>query len=170
MGKSKLTITHPDVSYELLDEYLSQRCPTRMKLRIAILRGVMDRVPIDTISRRHHMSRQGIYDLVKRVNEDGIKGLQDKSRGRPGRLTKEIAEDLKKILMQSPVKLGYHNLRWDNVLLREYLREIHHVDIGRNQLMTWLRTIDSNIKVARIKYGSSFFARQNAFADDAKNN
>jgi len=170
MGKSKLTITHPDVSYGLLDEYLSQSCPARIGLRIAILQGVMDRVPIDTISRRRHMSRQGIYNLVKRVNEEGIKGLEGKRRGRPGRLTKEIARDLKKILIQSPVMLGYRQLRWDNALVREYLREKHHIDIGRNQLMNWLRVIDSDVKLVRKKYRSAVFVKQNAFADDAKNN
>ncbi len=40
------------------------------------------------------MSRQGIYNLVKRVNENGIKGLETAGSGRPRKLTSGIAKDL----------------------------------------------------------------------------
>jgi transposase len=75
-----------------------------MGLRIAVLQGVMDSAPIDQLSRRHRMSRQGIYDLVKRVNEKGIKGVEEeKHPGRPGSLTDEIAKDLKEKLIEPPM-------------------------------------------------------------------
>ena len=82
MGKSRLTVTHPDITHDLLTEYPSQQC-IRIGLRIAILRGVINKVPIDQLSRRHQMSRQGIYNLVKRVNEKGLKGLDTAGSGRP---------------------------------------------------------------------------------------
>ena len=97
MGTSKLIISHPDITHASLDEYLSRQCPARVGLRIAILQGVMDRVPINQLSRRHKMSRQGIYNLVKRINKKGTRGLNDQHVGRPRKLTAKIAADLKKI-------------------------------------------------------------------------
>ena len=82
MGKSRLKVTHPDITHDLLEEYPSQQC-LRVGLRLAILRGVINKVPIDQLSRRHQMSRQGIYNLVKRVNEKGLKGLDNVGCGRP---------------------------------------------------------------------------------------
>lgn len=93
MGKSKLMVTHPDITQDTLAEYLSRRC-SRTGLRIAILQGVIDKVPIDQLSRRHQMSRQGIYNLVKRVNENGIKGLETLGSGRPRKRTTGTEENL----------------------------------------------------------------------------
>jgi hypothetical protein len=93
MGKSRLMVTHPDITQDIFDEYLCRQS-LRIGLRIAILQGVIDKVPIDQLSRRHQMSRQGIYNLVKRVNENGIKGLETASSGRPRKLTAGIAKDL----------------------------------------------------------------------------
>ncbi len=90
MGKSRLMITHPDITCDLLDDYQSRQC-MRIGLRIAILRGVINKVPIYQLSRRHQMSRQGIYNLVKRVNKKGIEGLEATGSGRPRKQTAGIA-------------------------------------------------------------------------------
>jgi transposase len=77
-------IIHPEVTSESLADFVSGRGPVRMGLRIAVLQGVMDKAPIDQLSRRHNLSRQGIYDLVNRVNEKGISGVEEEKRpGRP---------------------------------------------------------------------------------------
>jgi transposase len=87
------------------------------------------------------MSRQGIYNLVKRINKKGIMGLNNQHVGRPRKLTAEIAADLKNILTQAPIHEGYIQSRWDNHLVRRYLKERHGIDIGRAQLINWLHTI-----------------------------
>jgi transposase len=145
-------ITHPEITHASLDEYLSRQCPGRVGLRIAILQGVIDKVPIDHLSRRRTMSRQGIYNLVKRINTEGIKGIEDQHLGRPCKLTADIAEDLKKTLIRSPMDQGYMQSRWDNPLVRRYLKERHGIVIGRAQLINWLHVIDAPVKLARKKY------------------
>jgi hypothetical protein len=57
MRKTKLPVTHPEVTSEKLDDFVSGRGPIRVGLRIAILQGVMDKAPIDQMSRRHNLSR-----------------------------------------------------------------------------------------------------------------
>ncbi|PIY18566.1 hypothetical protein CO110_08585 [Candidatus Desantisbacteria bacterium CG_4_9_14_3_um_filter_40_11] len=80
----------------------------------------------------HRMSRHGIYYLVKRVNEKGVKGVEGEKRpGRPGSLTDEIAKDLKEKLVQPPMNQNYRQSRWDGPLVRKYLKEKHNIDIGR---------------------------------------
>jgi len=165
MGTSKLMITHPEITHELLDGYLSRPHPTRVGLRIAILQGVIDKVPIDHLSRRRKMSRQGIYNLVKRINEEGIMGLEDQHLGRPGKLTADIVADLKKTLIRPPMDQGYTQSRWDNPLVRRYLKERHGITIGRAQLINWLHTIDIPVKLARKKYEKAASERRRSFAD-----
>ena len=165
MGASKLMITHPEITRASLDEYLSRQCPGRVGLRIAILQGVMDGVPIDHLSRRRKMSRQGIYNLVKRINTEGIKGIENQHLGRPGKLTDDIAEDLKKTLIHSPMDQGYMLSRWDNPLVRRYLKERYGIAIGRAQLINWLNTIGSPVKLARKKYEKAASKRRRLFVD-----
>ncbi len=165
MGTSKLTITHPEISHTSLNAYLSRRAPERVKLRIAILQGVMDRVPINHLSRRRKMSRQGIYNLVDRINREGLRGIEDQHLGRPGKLTADIAEDLKETLIHSPLDQGYAQLRWDNSLVRRYLRERHGIDIGRAQLINWLHAIGTPVKLARKKYEKAASERRRSFVD-----
>jgi transposase len=166
MGISKLMITHPEITHASLDEYLSRQCPARVGLRIAVLQGIMDRVPINHLSRRRAMSRQGIYNLVKRINREGIMGLEDQHLGRPGKLTAEIAVDLRNILTQAPMHEGYIQSRWDNHLVRRYLKERHGIDIGRAQLINWLYAIGAPVKLARKKYEKAASERRRLFVDN----
>jgi len=165
MGTSKLTITHPEVSHASLDAYLSRRSPGRVKSRIAILQGVMDREPIDHLSRRRKMSRQGIYNLVYRINKEGLHGLEDHHLGRPSKLTAEIAEHLKEALIHSPMDQGYPQTRWDNPLVRRYLKERHAIEIGRAQLANWLHVIDAPVRLARKKYERTALKERGLLAD-----
>jgi len=169
MRKTRLMVTHPAVTHETLNDYVSGRGPIRIGLRIAVLQGVMDNAPIDQLSHRPRMSRQGIYDLVKRINEKGIKGVEEEKRpGRPGSLTAEIAKDLKETLVQPPMNQGYRQSRWDGPLVRKYLREKHNVDIGRSQVINWLHAIDFSVQRGRKKYNKADSEKQNAFIDDLK--
>ena len=169
MRKTKLMVTHPKVTDETLGEYVSGRGPVRMGLRIAVLQGVMDSAPIDQLSRRHRMSRQGIYDLVKRVNEKGIKGVdEEKHPGRPGSLIDEIAKDLKEKLIEPPMNQGYRQSRWDGPLVRKYLKEKHDIDIGRSQVINWLHTIKFSVQRGRKKYSKADPEKQDAFVDALK--
>jgi len=139
MRKTKLMITHPEVTREKLDDFVSGRGPVRMGLRIAILQGVIDKAPVDQMSRRHNFSRQGIYNLVKRVNEKGMNGVDEEKRsGRPSSLTSEISKNLKEILLQPPTSQGYSQSRWDGPLVRTYIKDKHDIAIGRSQVNNWI--------------------------------
>lgn len=169
MRKTKLVVTHPEVTSEKLYDFVSGRGPIRMGLRIAILQGVMDKAPIDQLSRRHNLSRQGIYDLVKRVNEKGITGVEEEKRsGRPSSLTSEISNNLKEILLHSPTSQGYSQSRWDGPLLRTYLKEKHEIDIGRSQVNNWIHSIDFSLQRGRKKYSKADPEKQEAFVEALK--
>ena len=145
MRKTKLMVTHPEVTDETLNKYVSGRGPIRMGLRIAILQGVMDNLQIDQLSRRHRISRQSIYALVKRVNEKGITGVEEEKRpGRPCSFTAEIEKDLKEILVQPPMNHGYRQSRWDGPLVRKYRKEKQDIDIGHSQVYNWGKRVSGS--------------------------
>lgn len=127
----------------------------------------MDNVPIDQLSHRRGISRQGIYDLIKRVNEKGIKGVEEGQHvGRPASLTAEIAKDLKETLVQPPMNQGSRKSHWDGPLIRKYPREKHHTDIGRSQMINWLHAIDFSIQRGFKKYNKTDSEKQNVFINN----
>jgi len=72
MRKSKITITHPEVNKESLRKYVLGHGPIRIGLRVAILQGIFIGSPIKELSTRHNISRQGIYNIIDRVNKFGL--------------------------------------------------------------------------------------------------
>jgi hypothetical protein len=60
---------------------------------------------------------------------------------------------------------GYMQSRWDNPLVRRYLKERHGIVIGRAQLINWLHTIDIPVKLARKKYEKAASERRRSFVD-----
>jgi transposase len=114
------------------------------------------------------MSRQGIYNLVNRVNRKGLRGLKDQHIDRPGKLMVEIAEDLKRTLINSPTDQGYIERHWNNVLLRRYLNEKHGVDIGRAKLMNWISAIGIPVKLARKRYEKTAAAERSTLVTDLR--
>lgn len=169
MRKTKLMVTHLEVTDKTLNKYITGRGPIRMGLRIAILQGVMDNVQIDQLSCRHKMSRQGIYNLVKRVNEKGMLGVEEGKRsGRHSSLTDEIAKDLKEKLVQPPMNQGYRQSRWDGPLVRTYLEEKHHIKIGHSQVNNWLHVVEFTLQRGRKKYSKADPKKQEAFVEDLK--
>ncbi|HHT9158677.1 MAG TPA: helix-turn-helix domain-containing protein [Candidatus Brocadiaceae bacterium] len=169
MRKTNLMVNNSEVTYQALKELVSGSGPVRMGLRVAIVQGVIDNAPIDQLSRRHNISRQGIYNMVKRVNKYGMKGLDEKKRpGRRSKLTPDIREDFKDILTQPPINQGYRQSRWDGPLVRKYLKEKHGVDIGRSQVINWLHEIDFSVQRGRKKFSKADPEKQTVFVEDLK--
>ena len=167
--KTKLMVNNYEVTQQALKKFVSGRGPVRMGLRVAIVQGVMDNAPIDQLSRRHNISRPGIYDIVKRVNKYGMKGLEEQKRsGRRSSLTPDIREDLKDILTQPPMNQGYRQSRWDGPLVRKYLKEKHSVDIKRTQVINWLHKIGFSVQRGRKKFIKADPEKQTVFVEDLK--
>ncbi len=95
MRKSQLCITHPEVTREALAALVAGHGLLRKARRIAVVQGIMDGASPSEASRRHHISRQAAYDIVGRVNERGLSGLDDGTHpGKKGQLTPELREEL----------------------------------------------------------------------------
>jgi transposase len=150
MRKTALRITHQEVTRESLNALVSGHGIIRKGLRIAVLQALMDEASITDLSRRHHLSREGIYLIVKRVNERGLHGLDEEKRpGRPGQLTPKLKKELTEVLNKSPHEFGYTQPRWDGTLLCRYLETHHGIHLGHSQINRWLHALGFSLKRGR---------------------
>lgn len=169
MRRSQITITNNEITKEKLSEMVSGHGPIRTGLRIAIIQGILDNASIEQLSRRHQISRQAIYDLIKRVNLMGLQGLEEQQRcGRPSRLTTEIEHNLKLILTVAPNQLGYKQSRWDGPLIKQYLKEKHNISIEKSQVNVWLHQIGYSLQRGRKKFSQADPVKQAEFIQDIK--
>jgi len=169
MRKTGLRITNKEVTCESLNELVSGHGVLRKGLRIAVLQGLLDDASITELSRRHHVSRQGIYLIVGRVNEHGLHGLdEEKHPGRPGQLNPELRNELYNVLAKPPHMSGYMQSRWDGPLLGRYLEEHHNIRLGHSQLNRWLHALGFTLQRGRQAFTKADPHKQEQFVADVK--
>ena len=169
MKKSSLRITHEEVTRESLDVLVSGRGVIRKGLRVAVLQGLMDGASPLELSRRHHLSREGIYLMVRRVNEHGLCGLDEKHRpGRTGKLTPELRKELFAVLAKPPQECGYRQTRWDGPLLNRYLEEYHDIHLGHSQINRWFHALGVTLQRGRQRFLNADPEEQKQFVAGVK--
>lgn len=169
MRKTALRITHEEVTRESLNALVSGHGIIRKGLRIAVLQALMDEASITELSRRHYLSREGIYLIVKRVNEHGLHGLDEEKRpGRPSQLTLELKKELTEVLNKPPHECGYTQTRWDGPLLSRYLEEHHDIHLGHSQINRWFHALGFTLQRGRQTFMKANPQEQERFVADVK--
>lgn len=156
MRKTALRILNEEVTRESLNELISGHGEIRKGLRIAILQGVMDKATITELSKRHYLSRQGIYLIVQRVNDHGLRGLDEVKRpGRPSQLNPELKKKLTDVLNRPPQESGYTQSRWDGPLFKRYLEEHHGIHLAHSQVNNWFHALGFSLQRGRLAFTST---------------
>lgn len=76
---------------------------------------------------------------VKRFNEKGVEGLQDKPRsGRPVTHTQEVRSRVIDLAVQKPSSLGYCFALWTLERLRVAMQERYEIRLARATIWRWL--------------------------------
>lgn len=77
---------------------------------------------------------------VKRFNEAGIAGLEDKQRsGRPVTYKEEVRGKLIDLVMQKPRTLGYPFELWTMERLQDAYEEREHIHVALSTIWEWLK-------------------------------
>jgi transposase len=99
------------------------------------------------------VSRWSALQWIQRLNENGLKGLEEKPRsGRPVRLVESIQEQLEKDLTRDPRECGLSRNRWDGVAVVEYLQRQHGVQLQVRQAQRWIRRLGFSLRRPVCRY------------------
>jgi transposase len=169
MRTSTLCITHSEVTRESLDAQVSGRGVMRKGRRIAVIQGILDGASPTELSRRHHISRQAIYNIAYRVNERGLQGLDDDPHPAPAsKLTPELRKELSDVIEKPPKACGYRQGRWDGPLLNRYLEDHHGFHLGHTQIYKWLHWIGVTLQRGRQTFQKADPEEQKRFETEFK--
>lgn len=87
------------------------------------------------------LSYPTVCRLVKRFNQHGLEGLEDKKRpGKPKLLNKEQCKALKEIVLEkSPSDFDYPSGTWTGPILRDYILKMFNLSISRSAIYVVLK-------------------------------
>ncbi len=117
-----LALTHPEATPAQLHAALASTKEHRKQFRLLALLKLHEGKPISAIAEFFGVHRNTIPEWVKRVNAEGLVGLDEKpGRGRPARLTNEQRATIRDHLQRPPTDYGLTGNLWTGKLLKEHI-------------------------------------------------
>ena len=87
-------------------------------------------------------SRWAVWQWLSLANEQGLRSVQPRpAPGRKPRLSAAVQQPLDLAVQEAPEKFGLHRTRWDGVLVVEYLRRCHQVELQGRQAQRYVRRL-----------------------------
>jgi transposase len=148
-----LTITNKSVTREALLE-LAEKIPGAwIGLRIAGILLLLEGWRSSQIARLFDLTRWSVVKWIRRVDEEGLSGLEEKKRlGRPCRLDQKVQKHLEKALGKDPREFGLKRNRWDGIVVVEYLERVHGVKLKVRQAQRWIRRLGFSLRRPIYRY------------------
>jgi transposase len=149
----RLSLEDPEAARErLLD--LCMRVPgARIGIKIAALLLVLEGQGSGWVTQVLGLTRMSLSRWIRGVNEHGAEFLLPKPRaGRPGQLSKEIAQQLEDHLERSPQEFGWSRAAWDGPTLVVHLKKYFGVSLKVRQAQYWMHQLGYRMKRASYAY------------------
>lgn len=101
-------------------------------------------------------TRETLRQWRKRIAKKGIQGLDIiTGRGRKTGLSKKIRNDLKRVVLNPPIKIGYNQAIWNGKLVCKYLADKYSIEIAVRTAQDWLNKIGFTRQRPRYKFNKT---------------
>ena len=138
-----LTIKHSEITRESLLMMAEDICGAWIGIRIA---AVYCCFLVGSLPR-------SVFKWIRKVNMKGLKGIEDVVRtGRPSQFDNALEKRLDKALSKSPKEFGIQRVRWDGVVVAEYLKRFHGIEIHVCHAQRWIRNLDYSLSQTIYRY------------------
>lgn len=99
------------------------------------------------------VSRWAVCQWMNLANEQGLRSVEPlPAPGRKPRLSAPVQAQLDLALQESPEKFGLPRTRWDGVLVVEYLRRFHQVELQVRQAQRYVRRLGFTLQMPIYRY------------------
>lgn len=103
--------------------------------------------------RRHSWCMDRHQDSGVFIVSFWLEGIEDGVRtGRPSQFDNAMEKGLDKALSKSPKEFGIQRVRWDGVVVAEYLKRFHGIEIHMRQAQIWLRNLGYSLRKPIYRY------------------
>ncbi len=127
------------INSQELNDWIKQDKTRRAAIKCQALIALANGASVTEVCNVLNVTRESLRVWRNRLRKEGPQGfITPKKKGRKSYLTIEIEDDLKKIVLENPVKLGYDEKYWNGKLIQLYLREKWKIDIALRTAQNWL--------------------------------
>ena len=164
-------ITKDEVTRESLLDLADQIPGAWIGIRIAGYLLMLAGWKSTQIAELFGLSRNAVVKWIRKANQVGMAAVEDSPRpGRPTQLNERILEDLDQVLSKSPKEVGISRTRWDGVVVAEYLKRVHRIDIHVRHAQRLIRKLGYSLRQPIYRFVQASEQGVEEFQKDLKKN
>jgi transposase len=152
--REKATVIHiqlPTAETDRLEYAFRHETDSKYRDRIQIVRLASRHRPHQDIARDLATTPRTVQRWLNAYLERGLEGLRPrKAKGRPPGIPTEMAEHLKRWVIEGPAQQGLDRANWTHEELVDHLKKTHGIRTSRSAMQRFCRKID--IRVYRPSY------------------
>jgi transposase len=148
-----LQITNKEISKEALLKMAEIVPGAWVGIRIAGLLLILSGWRSTQVSALLGLSQWSVVKWIRHANKEGTAMVEDQLRpGRPSRMSVSCRQELEKALLSSPKEMGIQRARWDGIVVVEYLKRFHGVNIRVRRAQLLLHELGYVLKQPKYRY------------------
>jgi len=164
----KLAILNPEITKDMINFQIAETAETRYLHRLHGILFILNGKSCYEVSSLLGHSPRTIEYWVKKVNEKGLIGLQEKERpGRPSAVSDEQRKILKDDLCKHPRSLGYDHSNWDGKLLSFHIFKKFKLNLKVRQCQRLFHQLGFSLQRPRQKLTGANEKQRQIFKKDA---
>lgn len=169
MQMKALTIRHPEITRESLLVMAEEIRGAWIGIRIAACLLLLAGWKSTQVAEIFGLTRWSVVKWIRKANMKGLEGIEDSMRsGRPSQFDDDLKKELDKALSKSPKEFGIQRVRWDGVVVVEYLKRFHGKEIHVRHAQRWIRNLGYSLRQPIYRYVQATKEGVNEFHEDLK--
>ncbi len=164
-----LYLEHPQLSRETLLQIADEIPGAWVGIRIAGYLLLLAGWKCTQVAELLGLTRWTVVKWIHKGNQEGIEAVQDHSRsGRPSQFDDRLKNELDVVLSKSPKEYGIPRVRWDGVVLTEYLKRFHRIRIHVPHAQRWIRELGYSLRQPIYHFAQASQEGVGEFRDELK--
>lgn len=164
-----LTIKHSQITRESLLVMAKEIRGAWIGIRIAACLLLLSGWKSTQVAEIFGLTRWSVVKWIRKVNRKGLGGIKDSPRpGRPSQFDDNLVKELDNALSRSPKEFGIQRVRWDGVVVAEYLKRFHGIEIHVSHAQRWIRKLGYSLRQPIYRYVQATKEGVNKFHEELK--
>lgn len=164
-----LIIKHPEITRDSLLMMAEDIHGAWIGIRIAACLLLLSGWKSTQVAELFGLTRWSVVKWIRKANMEGLEGIEDRVRpGRPSQFDNALKKGLDKALSRSPKEFGIQRVRWDGVVVAEYLKRFHGIEIHVRHAQRWIRKLGYSLRQPIYRYVQATKEGVNEFHEELK--
>lgn len=151
-----LSLDHPNMTRETLLRIADEIPGAWIGIRIAAYLLLLAGWKSTQIAELFGLTRWTVVKWIHKGNQEGIEAVHDRFRpGRSSQFDDQLKKELDTVLSKTPKDFGIPRVRWDGVVLTEYLKRFHRITIHVRHAQRWIRQLGYSLRLPIYRFAQA---------------